>query len=1172
MASGKEESKLDSAGDAAGGFDKEDEEPQLSMIDKLKKKILEMSGAEEMGGYELDDLSEKGVAAYLLVLYFCIWCFCLLFLCYQITNSTINTKVLGVELINDADQVCVEVPMVSSGSYMADYWGKWDTNKDFQTNSSIFQLEFKASLLTNSDYKSVMSSYTAQIKALGQKAKTRDVGWNWMAWSTMYFSENTFNTKMSTIGTAQNVYNLAVTAAAVASAKGVCTNTLKGKTKPSKFSNLIRGDFTGSTFMLSYPIQKDAVTGDLLVSGYDHTKFGPCSDQGYVQDVWSWSAAANPDFNYAVEFDAQTTATIIGLNLGLLKKENLQQTSALYDYTFLNIPKGTFYLDARMAPMNPIYCLDDDQIAASTATVTRPDVCFYPYGRKPLLLYPVTAQVGPADSTTGAPTNCQCTTDKTSSHYNDTISTECNKPQVVMGFFYNIDGSANKTNGVIKFALKMQQSVMTYGDYKVGETAFPAMSDSTFLFSSNVKGYTDVPYCPGGKYDSGNGDCIGVCSFDYKTSCLSDSQCSKIQYSVKGDDAYAVASLYQSDDAATCVFVCSTDISSSCPAIATKSTYCPGLPGMGCIQKTYKKSNSKFYNTTKYYETSYQALKVSKSIRANYPFNGLYSADNGGCRCRGYPTKAIAATSGDAGDSSGTDDYAAMANSNDAASGAGNDAASGTTIPADDDTVRVRSRRLASVTKTVGKPVTESDGYTETVSNTFLPDPTKTGITKLYKTWCCPGVTQCECTYLNGTAIYSPSRYSWKCCPDSTKCWCAGSDGKTADGTYKASCCPQKYDTICCDASRSFDNGTSNVALKIDDHFNAICPDRKCAALVFLMDSTVGIFNPLNLYNVDQRQVSINTYQEKTYKFIKATKQWVSTGLKKAKQIMCVDTFFFDDMMTGLSSAPPMPLVQGYYNCHSTLLNAIKTSVGAAAGAASLYTNIAMAAILGAIFTVLNYRTQPDKKLIPRKKKQAMMTRRKERADQALHSLMGMVAEEYIGVKRQVAGTSKDQGIEKMAEKLAFYRKFYPRDGDGEFRMPTDEELIAEQEAARAAALGSESDQEEAALEAEKEALVGKRVGLHGLPPGSPFNGAIGKCMQYDKEGGAVAEEDGAMGTSGLFRVTIIAPNHVRGKRVKVKFENLYKPTPEEVQAAKNAGPPGSDNLLGIVPAPSPQQ
>jgi hypothetical protein len=109
-------------------------------------------------------------------------------------------------------------------------------------------------------------------------------------------------------------------------------------------------------------------------------------------------------------------------------------------------------------------------------------------------------------------------------------------------------------------------------------------------------------------------------------------------------------------------------------------------------------------------------------------------------------------------------------------------------------------------------------------------------------------------------------------------------------------------------------------------------------------------------------------------------------------------------------------------------------------------------------------------------------------------------------------------------------------------------------------------------LEAEKEALVGKRVGLHGLPPGSPFNGAIGKCMQYDKEGGAVAEEDGAMGTSGLFRVTIIAPNHVRGKRVKVKFENLYKPTPEEVQAAKNAGPPGSDNLLGIVPAPCPQQ
>jgi hypothetical protein len=90
--------------------------------------------------------------------------------------------------------------------------------------------------------------------------------------------------------------------------------------------------------------------------------------------------------------------------------------------------------------------------------------------------------------------------------------------------------------------------------------------------------------------------------------------------------------------------------------------------------------------------------------------------------------------------------------------------------------------------------------------------------------------------------------------------------------------------------------------------------------------------------------------------------------------------------------------------------------------------------------------------------------------------------------------------------------------------------------------------------------LEGKRVLLQGLVNGSPYNGALGKCMAYE------ADTDAQ-----LFRVTIVAPAHIRGKRVKVRFENLRKPTPDEVAKVKAQGPPGQDApLIPGLPLPVP--
>jgi hypothetical protein len=434
----------------------------------------------------------------------------------------------------------------------------------------------------------------------------------------------------------------------------------------------------------------------------------------------------------------------------------------------------------------------------------------------------------------------------------------------------------------------------------------------------------------------------------------------------------------------------------------------------------------------------------------------------------------------------------------------------------------------------------------------------------VYKTSCCLGVSKCECLKTDGTAMYSPTRFSSKCCADSTKCWCA-------DGTSMQSCCPQAYDQICCPSGQAFDNGTYYATKNFVNNFDAVCPDRKCAALVFTVDSTTGIFNPLNRFNTLQRQLSNNKYMESTYTFIKATQTWMSTGQKQAEQIMCVDTFYNATSLDALSSVPPLKLTQAYVECHSTWVTAAQNAIGVAAGSASLYANAAMGLVCLIVFTIYNQvKSQTggaDAKLTPSAKKAEAEAKRKIKAEKAVNQLIGTIAEEYIDVKRSLAGGVSDPGIQAIAKDLREYRKFFPSRGPSRVGIETlDEELSKEKLKEAGWESGGESsdsdgneEDEDEDDEQERRALEGKRVLLQGLSSESPYNGALGKCIAYE------ADTDAR-----LFRVTIVAPIHIRGKRVKVRFENLRKPTPDEVAKVKAQGPPGQGSLIPGLPLPLP--
>ena len=67
----------------------------------------------------------------------------------------------------------------------------------------------------------------------------------------MNFVDAASNTRFHSVGSAKDIYNLDIGAAAIANWKGVCTNTKKGVVTASKYGATIMGDFTGKEFHLT---------------------------------------------------------------------------------------------------------------------------------------------------------------------------------------------------------------------------------------------------------------------------------------------------------------------------------------------------------------------------------------------------------------------------------------------------------------------------------------------------------------------------------------------------------------------------------------------------------------------------------------------------------------------------------------------------------------------------------------------------------------------------------------------------------------------------------------------------------------------------------------------------------------------------------------------------------
>lgn len=588
-----------------------------SFCEKIQNAI--MDAAPEIGGVDNDDLSKRGLALPLILCYFTFWFGALCYFTVTLGLSESRKIFVGLEKSDSSgNTICVEVPLVSTGTYFFDDSGNWNTADTYNYNTSIYKLTFEGSFIGDEDYTALISRYASKVQALGAAAKTRNAAWNWLAWSEFEFKDEATATKLSSNADPNVIFNQDAILTAISSSKGLCTNNRT----MSPQSKTIDTQYSGNGFQISYQMIMDPKTSNLRDDGPNGPQKaeGMCSDQGGVQHLWGWSEASSPNFDFSVKFEAQTLMDIIALNMGMRRKESFTYTSSKFTTASLGIPAGNFWLNAEQAPGNPIFCLDDSISKASSPSA--PDVCFYAYGTLPVFVYPVMVQFG--DCSTGECLPCDCSSDAVID------SVQCNQPQVIFGLFYNIDGSyTDFASGVLKMALDNQNKVVASGDDAIAVSTFKLLASVTQLQTLNSKGNTNNQYCPGGPLQRPNeyGTCnIKLCKDDMYTKCTTDADCAGSDlyaYDAKTKDYKKSGSKMPST--ATCQGYCTNGNNATNNIPCSANTDCPGLSGLTCPAYTSTKTNLN-YNLGSYNQVACPASTPTSISCKNC--NGFLCSDS----------------------------------------------------------------------------------------------------------------------------------------------------------------------------------------------------------------------------------------------------------------------------------------------------------------------------------------------------------------------------------------------------------------------------------------------------------------------------------------------------------------------------------------------------------------
>jgi hypothetical protein len=349
------------------------------------------------GGVEISDIRDEGWGWPLLAIYLLLFSFVFVYLTIFGTIDNYQTRFLS--LLKDASGTeCFEIPLSLTAKYLGDTHGRWETEKQFNYNSSIFVVDFLGATVNTKQYYDTMLGFRKHLEFLGAKSVSRNVAWTSLAWTTMSYANED-----KTIRFYSNA-DVGIVVGGDINAYWSSRNGLCDAATP------IVGSFNSITKFFSLTAPFDA---------------NLCPSQNGA--LFRAAAKTTSPDPIKIEVDARSLQTTIALNFGILNLTQLIVTSTSYGDIANDIYPGRFYIDPHFSSMEPIFCLNKSfpLYNLSPAAISGPEICYIAYGGNGivdmLFGYPMLQEFKASIQSytqnasygdTGYQDTCKCPTDK----------------------------------------------------------------------------------------------------------------------------------------------------------------------------------------------------------------------------------------------------------------------------------------------------------------------------------------------------------------------------------------------------------------------------------------------------------------------------------------------------------------------------------------------------------------------------------------------------------------------------------------------------------------------------------------------------------------------------------------------------------------------------------------
>jgi len=337
----------------------------------------------------------------------------------------------GVCVDKQTSTECCEVPKTTSGTFLVDSKGAWDTMANFSYIDQVYGVTLLGLHYTNAQWADMMTTVDEQMKEIGKtRGSQRDFSWNLIAWAsfTAINQENGY-LQFYASGDVAEIFDKPIVNAGLGSAEGVCA-----------INGAISFSASSRTMTVTIDLNTNGSCQQATSDG-DYYCTNPCPSQLNPEAMGIPISEPIPNTKMIWDIDMASVTTAIAVNYGILSLDNLisfpgdgyrqslfdqmNQCSRSYDNQY-NFDETSSYYEVLYAPMNNIYCTKYAEFNESAS-------CYLRVGNT--LLYPYIVSNGYLKNSSDSTSFIACTLEAVRNQFTD-ASYYCNQFDIIVGFIY----------------------------------------------------------------------------------------------------------------------------------------------------------------------------------------------------------------------------------------------------------------------------------------------------------------------------------------------------------------------------------------------------------------------------------------------------------------------------------------------------------------------------------------------------------------------------------------------------------------------------------------------------------------------------------------------------------------------------------------------------------------